>query len=1163
MRISALYLVAYGHFTDRSLIFGAAPGLHMIYGDNEAGKSTTLRALSSTLFGYPHEVVDGFMHDAKDITLGAELVARDGQILSFQRKRRGKNSLAKTDGTPLEEATLGKMLGGISQDVFEKVFALDHHRLHEDAQALLSEGGSLGFTLAAAGSGLSGLKATLDRLKAERATIFLPSGSKPKLNQRIAQLIDLRKEARRRSVSPADYKKRQREIDEIEAALTDARAKDRGNEAELRKLERITRNLPLRALRSAILIKLGDLSSVPLLSADASEKRIKAETDRDAAEADLVLANDALVSLDTEMAGIELDQAVLDKSVEIDALSAQRAVIADAEKSLPRRDAERTQHYATVRDLLAKAELAGSATELALLLPSLIKRKQISTLADKGRALTAREETLIEAAAVAEEDVQLANKRLIAAGAPADMTSLKAALLAADTLGNSRADIVNRMRVLSSKAKMTRDGIVGLGLEQGDASALRQLSVPSDETMVRFRQAYATADAEITAHTSELVRLTDDLRDVESRIEQLSLGGATATKEDLDISREARDEVWAIVRDVYIDKRSGFDEKASALADDGDLAKTFERRKEHADRTADAMITHSNEAAELSLAGRQRAEIESKISEAEARNAAIRTHRRKLETEWSALWPSTTFRIHSPAEMVEWLKRREMLLREDVEQQAETDAIAVLEDQETQARAALWGVLKPLTVVDDTISLDTLRSQARALITVAASVATEHAKAVEAVESGQQRKQQADTARERIKTQIAMWSANWKAALREAGLKDTLSIDAAVTILDIMTTLDGVKLQIDDLSHRINTMTDNKVAFEDAIAALGYFAARNEGLGAIEISQTLKARLDSAKAAESKLLNLREQRRIRMESHHQASERLKRSAAVLEALRVAAGCEDTDGLAEVEQAAANKQAAMVELEQLEKRMLEDGAGLSLEVLLAECEGMAGDTLPGQITLLTNERVELETVIDKLMTERANLRAAFEAMFGQNQAAETLQSAAIVEADISILAQTYADLTLQEVVLRQAIDLYRDRNQGPVLGRAKSLFAQLTNGAYSGLRADVDYNDEAILIAEHTTRGSLEIGELSDGTVDPLYLALRLAAVQEHNARNEPLPFIADDLLLSLDSARAQATLRTLATVAGTSQVLFFTHHDHMIELARRNVPKEILTEHKL
>ena len=87
----------------------------------------------------------------------------------------------------------------------------------------------------------------------------------------------------------------------------------------------------------------------------------------------------------------------------------------------------------------------------------------------------------------------------------------------------------------------------------------------------------------------------------------------------------------------------------------------------------------------------------------------------------------------------------------------------------------------------------------------------------------------------------------------------------------------------------------------------------------------------------------------------------------------------------------------------------------------------------------------------------------------------------------------------------------------------------------------------ILIAEHRTGVSLDVPSLSDGTLDPLYLALRLAVVQEHNATREPLPFIADDLLLNLDNTRAQAAFRTLAKIAASSQVLFFTHHAHMVD----------------
>jgi hypothetical protein len=162
------------------------------------------------------------------------------------------------------------------------------------------------------------------------------------------------------------------------------------------------------------------LVAVPLLAADATQKRIKAETDRDAAEADLTQAEEALAALQGEASGIALDQAVLEKSAEIEVLSEKRGAIESANNSLPRRDAERAQHYETVRDHLAKAEINGTPKELVALLPSLVKRKQVSVLADKGRGLIAQEDTLKDAVSGADEAVRLASERLAATETPAD-----------------------------------------------------------------------------------------------------------------------------------------------------------------------------------------------------------------------------------------------------------------------------------------------------------------------------------------------------------------------------------------------------------------------------------------------------------------------------------------------------------------------------------------------------------------------------------------------------------------------------------------------------------------------------------------------------------------------------------------------------------------------
>src|SRR5262249_22747523 len=220
-------------------------------------------------------------------------------------------------------------------------------------------------------------------------------------------------------------------------------------------------------------------------------------------------------------------------------------------------------------------------------------------------------------------------------------------------------------------------------------------------------------------------------------------------------------------------------------------------------------------------------------------------------------------------------------------------------------------------------------------------------------------------------------------------------------------------------------------------------------------------------------------------------------------------------------------------------------------------------IPADILNLETDRDDTESHIDKLMSDRAALQAEFENLLGQNQAVDLTQEAASVEAEIAEMSEAYVELAVQEALLRAAIDIYRDRNQGPILLRAKSLFAELTDGAYTGLRADINDKGETILIAEDARRGSLEIDALSDGTVDPLYLALRLAVVQEHNATHEPLPFVADDLLLNLDNERAQAALRTLAAMAASSQVLLFTHHAHMVDLARLAVPPPLLVEHNL
>jgi uncharacterized protein YhaN len=95
------------------------------------------------------------------------------------------------------------------------------------------------------------------------------------------------------------------------------------------------------------------------------------------------------------------------------------------------------------------------------------------------------------------------------------------------------------------------------------------------------------------------------------------------------------------------------------------------------------------------------------------------------------------------------------------------------------------------------------------------------------------------------------------------------------------------------------------------------------------------------------------------------------------------------------------------------------------------------------------------------------------------------------------------------------------------------------------------------------RQTVTVESMSDGARDQLYLALRLASLHNYLDSKEPIPFIVDDILIQFDDERAAAALEALAELSKRTQVIFFTHHEHLVELATRCVSPEALFKHRL
>jgi uncharacterized protein YhaN len=115
-----------------------------------------------------------------------------------------------------------------------------------------------------------------------------------------------------------------------------------------------------------------------------------------------------------------------------------------------------------------------------------------------------------------------------------------------------------------------------------------------------------------------------------------------------------------------------------------------------------------------------------------------------------------------------------------------------------------------------------------------------------------------------------------------------------------------------------------------------------------------------------------------------------------------------------------------------------------------------------------------------------------------------------------------------------------------------------------LRADFDEKGDAVLVGVRPGgKEVLTVEEMSDGTADQLYLAVRLASLEAYMERNEPMPFIVDDILLRFDDERAVAALLSLGELSAKTQVVFFTHHRRLVELAEANVEQGMLYTHVL
>ncbi|MBO6560488.1 MAG: AAA family ATPase, partial [Nisaea sp.] len=791
MRFEELHLERFGHFDGLRLdLSGDDVRLHVIYGPNEAGKSTALAAICDVLFGIPERTPYNFLHEYSRLRIGAKITNAAGQQLEFKRRKTRGNGLLKPDeGGELPADSLVPFLGGATEEFFIRMFGLNHQRLREGGKGMLEAGGDIARSLFEAGAGTAHLSAVAKQLSEDADEIGAPSGrkasSKPywQAHDRFEQASSRMKSemlradhwvAAERAVTAA-----RTALKEAEDALAESRREQSAFE-RIRRVAPILRRVDDLQLR---LEALGDGVDLPEGFAETWQQATKAFEDASAAVARSTQATEQLHGDLKVLGSADPWPASADR---ITALMTHLGDYIDKCRSIPNRERELDLGWGQVRELLMKLGLSMSPEEIADRVPTARSVGRVKALIAQSNRLDVKLASARDELEQIEAAVRQAERQLEDAGSPVDPAAAAAAVKSASELGNTAARHAQANRALKETEEELLAALSGLGRWSLGADELAKTLFPSGDAVARLGQALNRLDREQEALTDERERKLAEQRDLDGQLVALQAGGEVPTPEALRTAREHRDDGWRLIRRRYVEDADVPEQALAEFGGDAGVAEIYEGAVHHADFLADGREREADRIARFATSTGQLEKVKADLTALEARREDLEQRKHNWTSEWENLWQQTGVEHGAPADMRDWLARKDQVLAKLRDfrsaQLAEQEAAA----EDFQVREHFLRAAAELGV-DGTEEMTTPVLRER--VTVALDAADKRwTGAVELKRMLTASRQQAEERREdlaRVEADLNLWRGQWAAEVPGLGLPSDAAPEEADEALSV------------------------------------------------------------------------------------------------------------------------------------------------------------------------------------------------------------------------------------------------------------------------------------------------------------------------------------------------------------------------------------------
>lgn len=1235
---------AYGPFSNCHLDLSSNPkSLHIIYGPNEAGKSSALDAIVDFLFGFPARSSAAFVHQNRDLRIGAQIETSEGDVHEFVRKKTGTPTLLTTDQLPADEEVLKKALNQLDKEKFQQQFGFDYQSLSAGGRELAKGQGDLASTLFAATAGSSKWNDAKGIFTEKAGKLFNPRARKVTIKEDLKEYSELEKELRSTVLDPLVWRSEQEELEGIKRELNAVEKKEKGLEKKKFELQNIEKRQP-------ILKKYWDLNRQYEKAAfsfhlpESAANRVVECYDSIAWHSkQLAEFRSLLATLDRQLDQNDGNEILSSYQQQVSVLVSKTAEIQEVHRQWSELNLKTTEHSAQGSENL-EFEVP---EEILPVISRWIEHKNQSINLQK-KAKIAKEQvkkyreewTLIQIPdSVSEDSINKLD------------SALKSVIPSANRFFENNQELQlfrtkNQESLLQEAASLH----VCFSEELGDGQ------FPSSKEVEIFVNRWRRLQQNQLEAASEKRKCQKRAETINEKLKSNHEVSAiqNSYKQIVTLRSQALEHLhgW-LIQDGYEESTGflswisnlpvGIKEKCqeflpveNQIWNQSDFRHCFVPLLKMMDQlqqeTVDILVSSSDNVNFFQHLEKERNLIKEEEVRQNETLSKIEIELSELGDRWLELWENFSGKptISDAEKILDWIERTESFLAQFSQKKQN---LMPLREAYSQSLNHLMEVISSMREASEADCSDPffqsnneekfkndlslpLPSDSRIWMNMGqdwiAKVRNRQRESEKALQAKALWKTKLDQAtanlglmesqlseladqEEEIRNILAPivsderleqveWLAEWfhnrQKRHRKRLQQETLKKEQGFLQKQVASWC----LAVSELEGLVSGLMDpGKQTVDSSLSSQG---VDGNGFADGEVERSIE-KLDQLRSLVMghvrKVKNKEESSKRRLELiEKQAQVKFEVDKLSKEVNSLAGDWFDSNKTAgwgkNIAENRDSMKSFLENLKQLvtqianERRWKQDLAscretllqlGVSSFDLKTQSEPESDDELQKELSNILNEQQQAKQEVKEVTERLAVKQKHIEELETSNSATKLNQKLGHLRTKIQEDIDQYLQHKLAAVLLEHSMEQYSKQQQGPILPLASKYFARLSCGGFVGITTELSKTGKQILLANRDESKTVEVSGLSEGSESQLYLAVRLAALVQLISEGRAMPLILDDVMKDYDDYRTAEALKISSEIGQQTQVLLFTHHRHLKDLATQNLAPNSFQWHEI